>query len=209
MNGWVRVVRGTAAGTLATAFALLFHLAAGGQMPGRLGVVVPLVLSVFVGVTISPRRLSAVSLTLSALISQYLFHWLFVLGVGPGSAQGPAQSHHGHQGHHAIDLSVSAVETDGGHGGHDHGGEWMWLAHVVAAVLTAVVLHRGEVLARQLGLWGHLMLRRLLRRVPRAAPVRACPRLVLRPERLDLGAQQWRPGVPPSRGPPPALVLAA
>ena len=94
-------------------------------------------------------------------------------------------------------------------GGHDHGGDWMWLAHVAAAILTAVVLHRGEVLLHQLAIWAELVLHRLLRRVPRTAAVPQCPRLVLLPECPDLGPRQWWPGVPPARGPPAVHVLTA
>lgn len=213
MAGRARLVRGTVAGTVATGFALLFHVLAGGHFPAWLGITIPWILSVLISVTLSRRDLSAVSLGLSALASQYLFHWLFVLGASPAHHLSPAATHHGAQhgtgqhGHH-----VGAMESAGAQGHHlhaAHGGDWMWLAHVAAAALTTLVLYRGEVLLRRLRLWCDVALSRLLRRVPQA--------LVIHGHRQDSlvwrssapFAQRWLPGACSPRGPPAAAVALA
>jgi len=162
MQGRVRVVRGLAAGTVATALALFFHVAAGAPMPGWLGVVVPLVASIFVAVLLSTQRFSWGRLAVSAGVAQYLFHSLFVLGAMPFDLGGLGHAHHDH--------GVSRVAAHGAH--HDlhagHGGPWMVLAHVAAAVLTTVLVHQGEAILHQLATWGALALRLFLARIPQA-----------------------------------------
>lgn len=204
MHGRVRVTRGSVAGILATALALFFHVAAGAPMPGWLGVLVPLVASVFVAVILSRHRFSWVRLALSAVVAQWLFHHLFMLGAMPFDVAGSGHIHHDHG---AVDGVAHGAYLDM-HA--THGGQWMWLAHLAAAVLTTVLVHRGEAVVQQLARWGALALRRLLARIPRpvlhdAAGVRL------------LSATHWLPepgrGVPGdrcTRGPPgPSCYLLA
>lgn len=201
MQGRVRLARGAAAGVLSTVLALLFHLAAGGPVPGLLGVVAPLVLSVLVAVHLSGRRLSPARLALSALAGQVIFHTLFVLGSLPFDVGGPGHGHH--------TTSAPAVAADP----HlAHGGEGMWAAHLAAAALTTVLLHRGELLLAELRALAWQVVRCLLGRVPApvdgpwasAEPCRACGTAAAHPARRAAGA--WT-----SRGPPrlPTLDLAA
>src|SRR5690606_16871403 len=77
-----RVARGSAAATLATFVALLSHVAAGGAMPGWLGVAAPWMFSILVCVPLAGRRLSVLRVTAAVVVSQALFHVLFVLGSG-------------------------------------------------------------------------------------------------------------------------------
>ncbi|GAA5147115.1 hypothetical protein GCM10025768_06640 [Microbacterium pseudoresistens] len=196
----VRAARGGAAATLATFVSLLSHVAAGGAMPGWLGVVAPWLFSVLVCLVIAGRRLSAVRLSAAVVVSQALFHVLFVLGSGSSTAL-VGHSHHG-----AVALAAS------GSGGTAldvalRGEPLMWAAHAIAAILTVVALYRGERMlvllsytARSVTAW----LSRLVAVV--LAPVVIRPRRVAttpRPSRVVL------PAVPLSavvRRGPPALV---
>lgn len=139
-NAW----RGLVAATFSTFVALFSHVIAGGAMPGVLGVVVPLVLSTTVCVLLAGRRLSLVRLSISVTISQFLFHTLFVLGTGGGSTSiAPMTPGHA-MGGSAMVIDVSRSVPMG------HDASWMWVAHVVAGLLTVVALHRGETIFMRL-----------------------------------------------------------
>lgn len=187
-----RVLRGTAAATVATFVALLSHVAAGGAMPGWLGITVPWVLSVAVCTVLAGRALSILRLAPAVAISQLLFHTLFVLGATPGDTIATV-SHHGTAVMTTAATSPLAPDTA------------MWLSHLVAAALTVAFLHRGErvlqALARvgaELAAW----LRRVIRRaLPTASP--AFPRIA-RAARQTLLAplSQALVDAAPRRGPP-------
>jgi len=155
------VVRGLAAGSVATALALFFHVAAGAPMPGWLGVVVPLVASIFVAVLVSRQRFSWGRLSVSAGVAQYFFHSLFVLGAMPFDLGGLGHAHHDHG---VMGMATHEASHHGLHAGH--GGPWMLLAHVAAAVLTTVLVQQGEAIFNRLATWGALALRRLFARIP-------------------------------------------
>ncbi|MEV8024602.1 hypothetical protein [Microbacterium sp. NPDC080220] len=76
-----RVARGEAAASLATWAALLSHVAAGGAMPGWLGVAVPLVLSFAFCTALAGRHLSVVRLAVAVTASQLLFHTGTMFGL--------------------------------------------------------------------------------------------------------------------------------
>lgn len=103
-------------------------------MPGPLGIVVPWMLSFMVCVLLAGRRLSAIRLSVSVVVSQFLFHLLFVLGtVTPSGIAAP----HVHGAPLVLPATTGipdAVVTDGS----------MWVGHVAAALITIVALHRGE-----------------------------------------------------------------
>lgn len=132
------LLRGVSSALIATFIALLSHVAAGGTMPGWIGVVVPLLLSIMVSVLLAGRRLSLPRLALAVVVSQLLFHTLFVLGsITPVGAKGHV---------HGLPLllpegqSVETVLPDTG----------MWLGHVIAAAATTALLYRGELLLAEL-----------------------------------------------------------
>jgi hypothetical protein len=123
---------------IATFVALASHVWVGGEMPGLLGVAVPWLLSLSVCTLLAGRSLSVVRLSLSVLASQLLFHALFVLGsITPAGGLSPHV-------HGAMPLSFSdevvLVPQDAGMGS----------AHAIAAVLTIIALHRGELIVRAL-----------------------------------------------------------
>ena len=149
----VKALRGTLTAVFAVAVALLFHVLAGGAMPGPAGVLIPLALALPVCVAISVRRLSLIRLSVSVLASQALFHTLFVFGAVPFA------QHEGHQ-HGAPTMTGVQLPADvHQHAGHFDGGT-MVVAHIIAAALTVLALHRGESAARAIFAAAKRMLRR-------------------------------------------------
>ncbi|MFK4116158.1 hypothetical protein ACI2K6_16175 [Microbacterium sp. NPDC006705] len=133
-----RAARGGLVALFATFVALMSHVAGGGEVPGWLGLFVPLVLAAAVSTVILGHRLSMVRLTLSVTASQLLFHTLFTVGApgGAASLDGYVHGHH-HTAMIATEAAASAVT-------HDHGGRTMWVAHAVAAVITVAGIYVGE-----------------------------------------------------------------
>ena len=133
-----RVGRGAVAASLATFVALVSHVSAGGVIPGPVGVLVPLLLSFVVSVALAGRRLSVWRLGLSVVVSQALFHTLFVLGsydLGAGAGAGAGAHAHGDAVPVAAGSSSSPVLTVDAD---------MAAGHLVAVVVTTLALHRGE-----------------------------------------------------------------
>ncbi|MBB3159093.1 hypothetical protein FHS07_002811 [Microbacterium proteolyticum] len=126
-----RVARGAAAASVATFVALLSHVTGGGEIPGVFGIAVPLALSFVVCTVLAGRRLSLVRLSIAVALSQVLFHTLFVLG---SYSAGAAAHVHGAPIALAADAAVPVVSADAA----------MWAGHLVAAMLTTALLHRGE-----------------------------------------------------------------
>lgn len=123
------VARGAVAAAVATFVALLSHVTAGGEMPGWVGIAVPLALSFVACSALAGRRLSLWRLSLAVVVSQVLFHTLFVLGSFDAAA--------GHV-HGAATVSTGPVVASGPMDAA------MLLGHAVAAAVTALALHRGE-----------------------------------------------------------------
>lgn len=126
-----RVARGAVAASVATFVALLSHVSGGGEVPGLFGVVVPLALSFVVCTVLAGRRLSPARLGLAVALSQLLFHTLFVLG---SFQPGVAGHVHGAPLLLTGDAAAPVVSVDA----------TMWAGHLVAAVATTAMLHRGE-----------------------------------------------------------------
>ncbi|NYF18348.1 hypothetical protein HDC37_003208 [Microbacterium sp. AK009] len=135
----VRVVRGSVAAGVATFVALVSHVTGGGHMPGWLGIVVPLILSLAVCTVLAGRRVSLWRLSLAVAVSQVLFHTLFVLGAVPSSASSPVVSSH-----HAHGVASLAMTDAAGSSTNLHADASMWLMHGLAAVVTIAALYRGE-----------------------------------------------------------------
>ncbi|WP_243227956.1 hypothetical protein [Microbacterium sp. CIAB417] len=138
-----RLLRGATSAAVATFVALLSHVSAGGTVPGWLGILIPFVLSLAVCTVLAGRRLSAWRLSMAVVLSQALFHTLFVLGSF--AVPGVGQDHHAMHGMGEAMPSSSAGMTDA-----LHGDPAMWLGHAVAAVVTILALHRGERCVRAL-----------------------------------------------------------
>jgi hypothetical protein len=141
-----RALRGALAASSATFVALMSHLAGGGQLPGLLGIVVPLALSLPICIAWS-GRLSLAGLSASVVASQLFFHVLFMLGTPAGSRPAAAASgaHAGHEG-----MVMAPAPSAGQATEMAHADPTMWLWHGLAAVVTIVVLYRGELMLLRL-----------------------------------------------------------
>lgn len=144
-------------------------------MPGGLGIVVPWMLSFMVCVLLAGRRLSAIRLSISVAVSQFLFHVLFVLGaITPSGSATP----HVHGAPLVLPATTGIPETLATDG-------MMWFGHALAALATIVALHRGERLLLALRDLAQQSVRWLQRRVDAVlAPhsLRPAPRPSLRVE---------------------------
>lgn len=136
----VRLRRGLTAAAVSTLLALVFHLLAGGAMPGVVGIAAPLALTSLVGMSAGGRRPRLLGLLATTTAAQGLFHLLFSFDASVGGV--------GHAGHGAAAAGSMAdhAAMSAGHAAMTSGQGWMWQAHLIAAVLTAVTLHRGELM---------------------------------------------------------------
>ena len=123
---WARVARGFAAAGFATFVAAFSHTAAGASTPSAFGILASFALSASVCTILTGRRLSLPRLSASVAVSQALFHGLFSsLGTPVPVAHDMA----------AMSLAVPA---------HEHPAGGMWLAHVVAALVTILAFRYAE-----------------------------------------------------------------
>lgn len=199
----VRVVRGAVVASIATFTALLSHVVAGGDVPGWAGVAAPWVLALMASTLLAGRSLSVIRLGLSVVISQLLFHTLFVMG-SPASASASAPATPGMHHHGAMTLlPTGPVETTA-----LCADPLMWAMHATAATLTTLMLVRGERamrallrLAHDVRAWARRIVRHTaavsLPHLPSVSP--EAPFWVVRPA-ARLAAQR-------RRGPPLAIAL--
>lgn len=134
------LARGASAAAIATFAALFSHVVGGGAMPGPVGIGVPLLLSLMVCILLAGRRLSLVRLSVSVVVSQTLFHTLFVLGTplsGVTMQSMSAGHHHGHQMMQMPAVSEQTITLV-------HGDTVMWVSHLLGALVTVAFLYRGE-----------------------------------------------------------------
>jgi hypothetical protein len=138
-----RALRAVGAASIATFVALFSHVAGGGTMPGFAGIAVPLALAILVCIAVGGRRLSLPRLSISVVISQLLFHFLFVLGLsGPATSTMPG----GHAAHGAAHIDW-ATTTSAATTACD---PLMWAAHALAAIVTITAMHQGARVAARL-----------------------------------------------------------
>lgn len=199
-----RALRGLIGASIATFVALLSHVAAGGAMPGWIGIGLPWVLSVMVCTLLAGRSLSLVRLSIGVALSQLLFHFLFIFGfIARSGAAGAAQSAHAHHGlgtPGTLTLTpVSTMPIDA-----FTGDAAMWISHGIAAIITITALYRGEravlrlrEIARSIAAWAA----RTLGITALPAPVRLAR---LRATRISLRAPSAGPALSSlqRRGPP-------
>ena len=220
----LRLLRGTVAATLATSVALGGHLVGGGAMPSWLGVALPWWLSIAACTVLAGSRFSLPRMSIAVVASQALFHGLFMAGTpaDPGvQLVAPPGSHLDHGAHLAGSGPGQAVPaTHAGHSGvasatehalhGSHADLRMLLWHLVAALVTAFLLHRGETMlwhssslvGRLLAVLGTPRPLALPPTSPLPAPARVVPETAhVRPARRAVLTPQLR------RGPP--WVLAA
>lgn len=168
MTGWTKSVRALAAALFTTLLALLMHLGAGGgvSIPG---IVVVFVLVLWAAMIVAGRRLGYLTLAGLLGLGQVLMHltmsWSAHTFAHAGTHAGTAQSGsgqagaagtgstsaeaalHAHAGHivpasGSLDLGPAASAL--GHASDGATSVGMVIAHVVAVLVTAVILKRGE-----------------------------------------------------------------
>lgn len=154
----LRLVRGAAAATVTTAMALTGHLLGGGELPALLGIAITWWLAVTACTVLAGSRFSLLRLGAAVLGSQALFHSLFVVTTGGSGnvtmVDPPGSQLYHHQ--HTLTTAVTAPSTHAGHlaeigdAASTHAAHGlvmdprMLLGHVLAGLLTTVLLHRGE-----------------------------------------------------------------
>lgn len=187
----IRTARGVIAAAVSTFIAAASHGIADGQAAGFFAVSVAFTASVFVCIALAGRTLSRQRLALSVVLSQLAYHGLFAFA--PGGSVTASGSTGLHAAHGAASLSLTASQVS-----HVHGST-MWLAHVLAAIITIVALAHGERTVRGLFDALRLALTALLV-VPAAVHitrvrVQLTDAATLRPARVALSSR-------PLRGPP-------
>lgn len=105
----LRILRGTAAASVATAVALIGHLLGGAESVPVLGILLPWWLSVSVCVLAIGRRPSLLGMSVSVAASQVLFHLLFSIGGGVQLALAAGGLPSGHHAGHGAAASRAAV----------------------------------------------------------------------------------------------------
>lgn len=203
---WARFARGWLAAGVATATAAASHTLGGAHAPAPAALALALAFAGMLCVFLAGTKLSLLRLTLSVLLSQLGYHLLFLLAPGgvAVTASGDASMHqHGP----AQTVLLSTDPTMTAHAGH---GPAMYLAHLVAAVLTVAALREGERIFWTLGASALAIAVRIVARAsavlaPLARPraLRAFPRVAV-PHPLETVLSALR-----HRGPPRRFLLAA
>lgn len=204
-----RVARGFAAAGVATLVAALFHLAGGGQPPSALALTLSLIFSSLGSIALVGKRVAAWRLTLSVLVSQFLFHALFTLSPSATFSGMPADGHL-HAGMHLTMVGGSTSATGMAIPAMIFGeSPWMWLSHGAAALLTIAVLLHGERTQLAVARYAFFVLSRL---VDSVASVQAEPLRRLTAPPVDTLRALCRLDTVldgrPRRGPPSAFVPA-
>jgi hypothetical protein len=152
-SGALRWLRGAVVGLAATGVAGAGHLTAGGGLPSGTALAPLTLVAVAAGVGLSNRRWTAIPLMTMLLGAQVVFHVAFG-GMGHPQMSHPmsqavSQGTAGvtnHLGPSSVD-SAGGLQTGGSAAGMvmtGHTGATMLAAHLLAALVTALLLRRGE-----------------------------------------------------------------
>ncbi|MDN3311464.1 hypothetical protein QWJ90_11035 [Microbacterium oryzae] len=197
----LRTLRGASASGIATVIAALSHTAGGAQAPAPLIVLAMASLLMPGAILLVGARPRLPRLAATVLTTQAAFHLAF-LALGSPVTLPTAGSHAAHVAHAAHAAASSSTHLD--HPTHlatlaaSQTDARMIGAHLVAALLTVALLHRGETVLRAIASWASVVVRRVApqplllaqTRAPGAAPARL-PRAL----RIVAGARS-------PRGPP-------
>lgn len=140
-SGPLRWARGAVVGLSATCLASGGHLAAGGMPPSPGPLALTALVAVGAGVALSGRRWTLASLLMMLVGAQCCFHVAFA-GPTPRTVFDSTMAHGGAAPVMGADLAVRGAMPDMAMGGHH--GSLMVAFHLLAAVLSALVLSRGE-----------------------------------------------------------------
>lgn len=186
-----------------TLIALLSHVLAGGPLPEAHGVLVPLALALVVCLPLTGRLRSLPRLVPAVVLSQLLYHWLFVLGAPSTGALIAVESGApltGHEGHAFMLIGgADAASADA----------LMWAAHGAAAIVTIALIRRGETVLLGLQRLLVLLASAILPAMPTAAPLGARPvRLAVVDVVLATSAARRLAATVTRRGPPRRTAFA-
>lgn len=131
---WARFARGWLAATFATLIAAASHAAAGGIPPNIASIALALAFSGVACVLLTGRTLSLARTSIAVGGSQLAFHLVFSTMGGATAAAVASTGPHVHGAASLAHTTGATHHTDPG----------MWFAHAAAAILTIVVLRRGE-----------------------------------------------------------------
>lgn len=194
--------------SVATFAALLSHVVAGGDVPGWVGAFAPWMIAVAVSTLLAGRGLSRVRLGASVVVSQLLFHVLFVLGTPTPRVAASGSLMHRHHGGAPLSLGDSLGDGDAAASALC-ADPAMWTGHGIAAAITILFLCQAERAAR-----GLLALCERVRRWVRRLVSRGALPLPLEPARSFSTPSTRRVAqsiacslVHPRRGPPQPIAL--
>ncbi|SJN37254.1 hypothetical protein FM125_11475 [Micrococcus lylae] len=217
VHGGARLARGWAGAVLAVVLAAASHTVLGAaHAPHPMVLLLAVALAAPVCTLLAGRRLSLPRVLAAVLGSQAILHGLYSLASPAPEASAAFPTTAGHLGHavpasgelasFAAAHSSAHTAAHGGAGGHDHLGLGMLAAHVVAALLTVLLIRHGErLLVRAAGLVVGAVLRR---RVPALRPAVGRVRLLWGTSAPLVPAGRELVGSTGLRGPPAALVAA-
>lgn len=177
----LRTLRGASASGIATVVAALSHTAGGAQAPAPLIVVAMAALLTPGAILLVGARPRLSRLAATVLTTQAAFHLAFLALGSPVATHPAAASHAAHVAH-----AAHAASSQLGHPTHlatlaaSQTDARMIGAHLVAALLTVAMLHRGEAVVRAIASWASVVVRRVApqplllarTRAPGAAPAR-------------------------------------
>jgi hypothetical protein len=129
---WARVFRGLVASSVAVFVAAFAHVVGGGPLPSVAGVVLAFAFCALASIGLAGRRVSAIRLAATVILSQGVFHLLFLVSGGSATSSPAA----------GMNMGSAPMTVTGGPAMVEDG--WMWLAHGVAAAVTIAALVWGE-----------------------------------------------------------------
>ncbi len=131
-----RALRGTAAAVISTVIAATSHGLADGRAPSVVAVSVALTASVFVCIALAGKTVSRARLAVAVAFSQLAYHGMFAFAPSGGSVSSTSLGAHAQHTLGSIDVHAGAVA-------HGHSPA-MWCAHILAGVVTTILLATGE-----------------------------------------------------------------
>lgn len=159
-----RAVRGWIVAVVATLLAAVSHGIADGSFPSLLGLGASLVLAGAACTILTPRGQSLWRLAVAVAATQVGFHTLFST-LGSGAVAAGTTGHDAGHGSAALNSALAEAASAA------HGHASMTLAHIVAGILTLILLRNAESAAVGLARVVRLVVRRLLRPVDAPVPV--------------------------------------
>lgn len=153
----LRLVRAAAVSSIATLLAGVSHTLGGGSAPHPLLILAVATLVTPLSALLIGARPSRGRVAVTVLLAQAAFHVLFQVLGSPVATSSPGALGHVHH----LDLALLASAPSASAAGAP-----MLVAHVVAAILTMLLIWHGEVVVRAVARWVEALLRRSVTTTP-------------------------------------------